>query len=309
MTSPTPSSSRTRLLGDWGTSRLRLWLARDGVIAPWREGPGIGALDRPAELVLRDVLSELPADQKPSSIVLCGMAGARGGLREAPYADCPADRTAWARQAMRCTFEGVPLAIAPGVATPSSSPHADVMRGEETQIFGAIARDPALATGRQTLLLPGTHSKWVEIEDGAITGFRTFFTGELYALLGRSTLLAAGVEGEDGEEGFIAGLEKARAGGVLGALFQARAAQLRAHRSGAWAAGFLSGLLIGGEIAEVAARGSLPAYIPLIGDARLANRYTQALTSYRITAQILDVETVTLAGLSLMILESTDAND
>lgn len=309
MTGQPHPPSRTHLLGDWGTSRLRLWLARDGVIAPWREGPGIGTID-PAAQVLQSFVAELGADERPLSITLCGMAGARGGLREAPYLDCPADRAAWARQAVRIGFDGIPLAIAAGVATPAMGPRADVMRGEETQVFGAIARDPALATGRHTLLLPGTHSKWVEIEDGAITGLTTFFTGELYALLGRSSLLAAGVAGDDADAGFAVGVDRAQAaGGVLGDLFQARAVQLRQGRSGAWAAGFLSGLLIGGEIAEIAARGALPAKVSLIGDEQLAKSYAVALASHGTIAQILDAEAVTLAGLALVNRETSHAHD
>ena len=306
MTNQTHPPSRTHLLGDWGTSRLRLWRLRDGVIAPWREGPGIGAIDRPAAQILRECLTELQGDGRPQSITLCGMAGARGGLHEAPYAECPADRAAWARQAARIDFDGIPLAIAAGVAIPADSDRADVMRGEETQIFGAIALDPALATGRHMLLLPGTHSKWVEIADGAITGFTTFLTGELFSLLGRSTLLSAGVAGDDEDAGFAAGLERARAeGGVLGDFFQARALQLRQGRSGAWAAGFLSGLLIGGETAEVAARGLLAVRVPLIGDAKLARRYALALASNGTTTQILDAEAATLAGLALLDSEDT----
>lgn len=309
MASPHNPPCETRLFGDWGTSRLRLWLVRGDTITPWREGPGIGALDRPATDTLQALVAELPADARPAKIVLCGMAGARGGLHEAGYVDCPADRTVWARQATRIALNGIPLLIGAGVAMPADAPRADVMRGEEAQVFGAIARDPALAKGRHTLLLPGTHSKWVVVEDCAITSFTTFFTGEMFALLGKSTLLAAGVEGEDGDAGFVAGLDRARAGGVLGALFEARAAQLRRGRSGAWAAGFLSGLLIGGEIAEMAAKAPLPAQIPVIGDARLATRYARALATFGSTAQPLDAEAVTLAGLSLLDTEPIDAHD
>ena len=202
MALPDSPPCATRLVGDWGTSRLRLWLAHGDAITPSREGPGIGALDRPAEAVLRALVADLPAVERPAKIVLCGIAGARGGVHEAGYVDCPADQIGWGQEATRIDFDGIPLVIGAGVAMavsgPVSAQRADVMRGEETQVFGAIARHPALATGRHTLLLPGTHSKWVDIEDGAITGFTTFVTGELSALLGKSTLLAAGDQGEDG---------------------------------------------------------------------------------------------------------------
>ena len=306
----TDPPSKPRLLGDWGTSRLRLWLARDGAITPWREGPGIGVIDRPATQVLREILTEMTDDARPLSIALCGMAGARGGLCEAPYVDCPADLAAWARQAVRIDFDGIPLAIAAGVATPAASQRADVMRGEETQVFGAIACDPALTSGRHTLLLPGTHSKWVEIDNGSIMSFTTFFTGELFALLGRSSLLAAGVAGDDEDAGFAAGLDCASAGeGVLGDVFQARALQLRQGRSGAWAAAFLSGLLIGGEFAEMAARGALPAHIQLVGDEKLAKRYALTLASHEIRTTIFDVEAITLAGLAMINPGTHDVED
>ncbi len=269
------------------------------MIAPWRIGPGIGAIDRSAAEVLQGFLADLELAERPHSIALCGMAGARGGLHEAGYADCPADRAAWQHRAARIDFDGIPLTIAAGVATPAGGNRADVMRGEETQVFGAIASDPALAAGRHTLLLPGTHSKWVTVEDGAITGFTTFMTGELFALLGRSTLMSAGVAGEDEDAGFAAGLEHAP-GGILGDLFQARAMQLRHGRSGAWASGFVSGLLIGGEIGEAAARGLLPASVWLIGASALAKRYGLALVTCGTKTQILDAEKITLAGLALM---------
>jgi 2-dehydro-3-deoxygalactonokinase len=308
MASQTHLHARTRLLGDWGTSKLRLWWDRDGVVTPWREGPGIGAIDRPAAQILRGILAELPAGEHPRSIALCGMAGARGGLHEAGYADCPADRATWVKHAARIDFDGIPLAIAAGVATPSGGHRADVMRGEETEVFGAMACDPALATGQHTLLLPGTHSKWVTIEDGAIAGFTTFLTGELFALLGRSTLLSAGIAGDNEDAGFAAGLEQARRG-LLGELFQARAMQLRKGCSGAWASGFLSGLLIGGEICEAAERGLRPASVPLIGAPALARCYALALATYGIRTQMLDTEKVTLAGLALIHSDTSNADN
>lgn len=295
---PRPTTPDLHVLGDWGTSRLRLWLSRGGEIAFWREGPGIGALDRPAEAVLRGLLADLA--ERPGRVTLCGMAGARSGLREAPYVECPADRSGWAQRALRFALDGIPLTIGAGAALPLGIARVDVMRGEETQVFGAIALDPALGQGRHRLLLPGTHSKWVTVDGGAIVDFTTFPTGELYALIGRSTLLSAGTGGDGADDGFASGVARATGGGALGALFEARAQQLRRGRSGAWAAGFVSGLLIGGEIAEMAANGPLPPRIPVIGDGRLATRYAAALGLFGVAAMPLDAEATTLAGLALL---------
>src|SRR5262249_26865744 len=113
-------------------------------------------------------------------IIACGMVGSAQGWREAPYAPCPARAADLA--AALIGFEprpGLRLHIVPGVSKTSGLP--DVMRGEETQIFGAIGREPALAW-RSRLVHPGTHARGIEVHDGAITTFQTSMTGELYAI-------------------------------------------------------------------------------------------------------------------------------
>jgi 2-dehydro-3-deoxygalactonokinase len=181
------------------------------------------------------------------------------------------------------------------------------MRGEETQIFGALRLEPALATGRHLIALPGTHSKWAEIDNGTIIGFRTFFTGEMFALLrDHSTLMRAGdlhTDADDEAAGFDDGL--ARAGedsSLIGTVFEARAAQLRAGRTASWALGFLSGLLIGSEVAVAAAGAGAGAAtrICLIGDPRLAARYERALAGTGLTVISRDGDACALAGLELL---------
>lgn len=304
MPNQTTPLGETRVLGDWGSSHLRLWRESphsDG-IGPWHDGPGIGALDRPASAVLRELLADLPYGERAKSITLCGMAGARGGLHEAPYVDCPASPVDWSRSAIRIDFDGIPLTIAAGVATPVGAGRAEVMRGEETQVFGAIAHEGRLAIGRHTLLLPGTHSKWVTIDGGAIVDFATALTGELYAALLRSSLTSIpGPDTEDGgRPGMFEGFLEARdRPGLLGALFQARSRQLRMDRSPAWARDYLSGLLIGNEIAEMAVRFGNPPSVTVIGEPLLALRYFAALPAFGIAAQVLMPSDCTLAGLEI----------
>jgi 2-dehydro-3-deoxygalactonokinase len=171
------------------------------------------------------------------------------------------------------------------------------MRGEETQVFGAMALDPGLAIGRHIVLLPGTHSKWVRLEDGTILGFRTCMTGELYALLGKSSLLATGETGRNDEDGFATGLDRASEGGALSAaLFEARAAQLADGKTADWAGGFVSGLLIGAEIAEMGPRGAAV----VIGDHKLAARYGRALERRGARMRSMDGEACAIAGLKLL---------
>ncbi|MBW8783364.1 MAG: 2-dehydro-3-deoxygalactonokinase [Novosphingobium sp.] len=290
----------TRVLGDWGTTHLRLWLEREGTIVERLDGPGIGAIAAAPAMVLAEELEPWWKHGGVDAIVLCGMAGARNGLIEAPYVDCPAGRGEWGAGALRRTFDGAALIIGAGLATPLAGSPPDVMRGEEAQVFGALELVPALREGRHVALHPGTHSKWIWLEDGRITGFRTVVTGELFALLCRSSLLAAGGEPGKADEdaGFAAGLARAGGGsGVLAQLFETRAAQLRLGRSAGWATGFLSGLLIGHEVAEIAAAQALPPQLWLIGDPHLCDRYERALAAHGIAAVQLDGEECVLAGL------------
>ena len=103
MANPHNPPCEMRLFGDWGNSRLRLWLVRGDTITPWREGPGIGALDRPATDTLQALVAELPADARPAKIVLCGMAGARGGLREAGYVESKRGKHGFKAAPASCT--------------------------------------------------------------------------------------------------------------------------------------------------------------------------------------------------------------
>lgn len=299
--------SKWRIWGDWGTTRLRLWRVEDGAPVDFREGAGIGQLAGRPEDTLRESLAPWLTASTPERIALCGMVGARNGLHEAGYADCPADAAGWRQSAANIALDGVPLRIGAGVACRDADGRPDVMRGEETQLFGAIRRDPVLGSGRHIVVLPGTHSKWAWLEDGRITTFRTFLTGEMFALLQGSSLLSAGREGhaEETGDGFGQGLVRAQAEGVvLGSVFETRAAQLRDGHSAAWGADFLSGLLLGCELAEMRRLGALPAAVSVIGGAALAQRYARALAAFDVSATLLGGDDCALAGLELL-----DADD
>lgn len=291
------------VIGDWGTSRLRLFRVEGGRITARREGPGIGAVAGQAEAAFADTIAPWLEKEKPAAIRLCGMVGARDGWREAPYADCPADAAAWAAAALRFDWRGIPVRIMAGLACVGSDGVPDVMRGEETQIFGAMAIDAALAEGRHLIVLPGTHNKWSVVEDGRIASFRTVPTGELFALLrDRSTLGPKAEEVDPAEEaaGFAEGLDRAGKGGLLASLFAARSMRLQAGRPAGWTLGYLSGLLIGCEIAEIRATLGATQDIVLIGDARLSARYAEALTMQGLPSRSLEGDACALAGLGYL---------
>jgi 2-dehydro-3-deoxygalactonokinase len=300
------------VLGDWGTSRLRLFLLENDVVAATREGPGIGALAAsPAAArmqALADLIAPWAAGNLPIRVFLSGMAGSRNGLVDVPYVELPLRRETWSGNGTTLQTPSMHITIAAGVRCGGDGKRPDVMRGEETQIFGAMQLDPALRRASHTVVLPGTHSKWVALSDGAITRFQSAITGELYALLrAHSTLFrtdavatpACGANEAEQSAGFGAGVERSAEldGGPLTALFEARAAQLLDARSQSWAAGFLSGFLIGCEIREVGATFHAQGSICIIGDATLADLYETVFAARSVESYALDAEKCVIAGL------------
>ena len=304
------------IAGDWGTSRLRLSLCLDGRVVATRQGPGIGALSGPAAETLRPLIAGWRQSYGPLPLVLCGMAGSRNGWRETPYLPCPVDLRTLEQAALRFEADGARVTIAPGLSCTSRLGSPEVMRGEETQIAGALALHPGLATGRHLLCLAGTHTKWVWLEDGQVRDFLTALTGELFALLrDRSTLTRAARPGaspetpdrpgmsEESRDGFGRGLEGAAAlegASLLHALFPVRSRQLIEGRSLEWAVSYLSGLMIGADV-----RGAIPLFatrteVVLIGDAMLNEHYAQAIRREGVAASCLDGEPCALAGLRML---------
>lgn len=295
------------ITGDWGTSRLRLSHCLGERVLETRQGPGIGALREPPGEVLHRLTAEWREAHGPLPLVLCGMAGSRNGWRETPYVPCPADLGALREAALRFEAQGAPVTIAPGLSCQARLGSPEVMRGEETQIAGALALHPDLASGRHLLCLPGTHTKWAWLEDGQVRDFLTALTGELFALLrdgsaltrAASVTVAAGGGAAAGDDGFDRGLDMAAALGkasLLHALFSVRSRQLIDGRSPEWALSYLSGLMIGADV-----HGAIPLFgaeaVVLIGDSALNERYALALRREGIAASALDGAHCALAGL------------
>ncbi len=79
------------------------------------------------------------------------------------------------------------MRIIPGLRCAGLTGAPDVMRGEETQVLGWLAQHPDRQQGRHLVCHPGTHAKWVVVEDGRIVRFVTAMTGEMFAVLSAST--------------------------------------------------------------------------------------------------------------------------
>ena len=295
------SGGVTRVLCDWGGSRLRAFLESGGAVSDRRLGPGINLLDGepPARALARALASWTGASLR--AVFVCGMAGSRNGLIEVPYARAPVAAAQWRCGGREMSLEELSVTIAPGVQAQNFRDVPDVMRGEETQIFGALALHRELAEGRRLFVLPGTHSKWVEVRDGRIARLQTFFTGELYDVLCRhSSLLRVGDGLADDDDAFDVGVRNAARHDLAASLFETRSAQLVEGRSASWARSFLSGLLIGAEVhSMLPVLRAAPAPLTLIGEPALTTCYLRALATHADGAVALDGDACVLAGLRL----------
>jgi 2-dehydro-3-deoxygalactonokinase len=281
---------------DWGTSNLRAWaMGREGqVLGEAEADEGMAKLARDGfEPALLRLIGPWLSSHPP--VVACGMVGSRQGWCEAPYrvVPCaPLDAEGLVRAPTR--DPRLSVRIAPGLK--QTNP-ADVMRGEETQIAGALRLVPGY---EGVLCLPGTHSKWVQISAGEVVSFQTFMTGEMFALLSEASVLRHGMQGAGWDDAaFDAGVSDAlsRPDRIGARLFALRAEGLIAGLSPDAARARLSGLLIGTELA-----GAKPYWlgqrVTLIGADKLSRLYARALSVQGIEAKSLSARDCTLAGLA-----------
>ncbi|WP_414719334.1 2-dehydro-3-deoxygalactonokinase [Trinickia sp.] len=279
---------------DWGTTALRAYLfdERGGVIATRASGDGImrlpqpGAFDAAFEAACGDWL-----DMSPSlPVIAAGMIGSAQGWREAPYVETPADALALVAGIVRVSAAcGADIHIVPGVIEHGELPN--VMRGEETQIVGALASAALDGETRALVGLPGTHAKWAVVRGERIESFHTFMTGEVYGALREHTILGRTMiePAQFDTQAFLRGVavaQHAHGAGLLATIFSTRTLGLTGELEPQQQPDYLSGLLIGHELAGLAAllasRGvALAGEAPrLIGSATLCERYRLALTQF-----------------------------
>lgn len=288
-------------IADWGTTRLRVWLLDEAgaVLDERRSDEGLLSAqpDRFSQILERQLASMGAGEAVP--VLICGMAGSRQGWIEAPYVTVPAAPGDIFGGAARIPGEKRDIRIVPGLAQRSESAP-DVMRGEETQLAGA-----GLSTGRRIVCMPGTHSKWVEMVDGAVTRFQTYMTGELFSVLSAHSILkhslgASPAPFQPDDAAFAAACRAAlAAGGDIGPnLFRLRAATLLRDQSQVEAAASLSGLLIGGEIASaMRAFGTDETPVVLVASGAMRDLYAAALALADLSVETVDADTAVRAGL------------
>lgn len=277
---------------DWGTSSLRAYRLAGGRVIERRDSArGIttiaaGGFDAVLRETVGDWLTSGEAD-----VLMAGMIGSRQGWIEAPYLDCPAGPLALEAALIPVPFEAARVAIVPGLRSEDPSLTPEVMRGEETQLVGLMRQGGASFAA----CLPGTHAKWANIAEKRITGFTTQMTGEVFGALSRHTILGRMMQdGPNDPVAFLRGVARAaEPGGLLHHLFGVRTLGLFGRLSETESAAYLSGLLIGHEIAAATPAGA----VHLIGAPDLCARYALALEHHGV-ASILAPPDLAAAGLA-----------
>ncbi len=299
---------------DWGTSSLRsALLAADGAVIEERAFPR-GILTVPSDgfaTVFDECFGDWRAANPGLLCLMAGMVGSRQGWQEAAYCACPAGFTDIAGQlswmALEPASEASRIAIVPGLSCERKGLEGDsalatlpdVMRGEETQVFGALQTLQLQDVPDLVLVLPGTHSKWIRVETGRITSFTTFMTGESYALLRQHSILARTLPAGDSpfnEAAFVQGVQIALRGtSLLQTAFSVRTLALFDRLSPEALESYLSGLVIGEELRAQ----SLDANqrVVIIANDALTQRYQFALVECGIACDSPGAQ-VTWAGLS-----------
>lgn len=283
---------------DWGLSSFRMYLIGNNGEVQQRYSADSGVLmlqDRDFEQCLRSHLQEfgsIPADVPK---IASGMITSNRGWCETPYVTCPAAPGDLAEALISHKMEDLgTIWFVPGVD--QMTPEPDIMRGEETQLAGLAVQETV------TAILPGTHSKWASLSPTEISRFKTFMTGELYAILMEHSILGHTTESIWSDIVFKEGVQtgysfRNQHKGLLSELFQVRVKTIQGDIGDGFVASYVSGLLLGCEIADAIGSGfALEGTKQIIGEKRLARLYQIALEECSISAEIVE-DDITAAGL------------
>ncbi len=268
---------------NWGTSNFRAFRIDAKGNLEAEKTSSTGALSVPPceflDALMAEVGDWISAGEK--KILMSGMVGARQGWKEAPYVSVPATLGQVAGGVVPLQIDCLDARIVPGVIGADEYGIPEVMRGEETEIFGCDSEGAC----HSCLCLPGTHTKWVRMEDARIAGFTTCMTGDLYKAIREGSILRS-FAGQDliDDATFLLGVAHSRQAGALAHhLFGVRTLVLTARIDESSASSYLSGLLIGHEVKTMAREGES---VHLIGDAALCSLYARALAEFDVQTSV-----------------------
>jgi 2-dehydro-3-deoxygalactonokinase len=298
----TPSSDTPFVGIDWGTTHRRVYaLNPEGVCTQtFADDEGALACKGRFASALEAALQRMQV--QPERVLMSGMVGSALGWQEVPYVDASVALADLPRHLVPVSeaANGEARLIVPGYCVRNAWGQPDVMRGEETQLLGAWAQ--GFHSG--WFVLPGTHSKWVELQAGRIVQLRTYMTGELFSLLGKQGTVAAAA-GSTAQvwdaAAFAEGVQSAQHSSLSHQLFGCRARVVCGDLPASSAQSYLSGLLIGAELHDVLqssgdALRSNPVHF--IGAPELATHYLAAAGPLQLRFEVMDAQAAYLAALA-----------
>ena len=296
------------IAGDWGTSRLRLYLCEYCASSTTKIiqtifGEGISNIQGDFERIFFELIDDWLKQYGNMPVILSGMVGSNIGWREVPYINCPVNMQQLAVGHVSFTVRGLEIHITAGLSTINYLGKADVMRGEECQIFGWQHVSKQNKT-THLIALPGTHNKWVLVRDDRIETFMTAVTGELFALLkDHSVLISASPADHFNEDVFFQAFDAINNTGganLIHLLFTTRSQQVTGKLAAEDSVSYLTGLLVGADVI-----GALDMFrrkvtdisnVVLIGDPKLTKQYKLALNHLDVNVEVPDIEKITIAG-------------
>jgi 2-dehydro-3-deoxygalactonokinase len=293
---------------DWGASQLKAFLCQpDGVqpkVLASASGPGVAAARGQFRVTLLEAVGDWLRQDPVLVVYMAGHITSSLGWYQTRYLNTPCLPQALLPELVQGQCPDMALWLSTGLRCALPEGGHDVMRGEEVQLLGLLQLAPELRFGRRLVCLPGTHTKWVWLEDGQIRHFRTSMTGELYALLTQHSVLLQQAEnsGDFCTESFIRGCQQMR--GTAGLhwlhqLFTVRTEQLFSGLTPQQASAYLSGILVGADVQgwqvnEPCAGADCD--VVLAGNSQLNFCYREALQLAGFKVRTFDITDATLAG-------------
>ncbi|MBQ4832605.1 2-dehydro-3-deoxygalactonokinase [Pseudoalteromonas sp. MMG010] len=308
------SLKNTFIAIDWGTSHLRAYLCntysdkRFELIAQ-RDGPGVIKGKKTFSQIMEQAIAPWAHEYGTPAVLMAGQITSSIGWIETPYMKCPVNPEKLLSSALKQNSKQYAITALPGAQCVLHNTMLDVMRGEELQILGFLKQNPAYSQGKVLLCLPGTHTKWVLLEDGLIVCFKTAMTGEFYDLLCHQSVLIANdcQGGEFDWQAYEQGCNLtlgSNSGNLAHGIFSVRTRQLSKELDSVQAKAYLSGVLIGSDVraARYATEWQLVpgSKVVVIGTEQLNRCFATALSHVGVQCDTFSVHTATLSGFNYL---------
>ncbi len=292
-----------RIFIDWGSSNVRAFLLNDtGKVMDSRQSrKGIKFVAKGEYPAVYNEITDGWREQSRFTL-MAGMVGSANGWEEAPYIPLPTSPDTIGDSIFKMrSMENVYIVGGFSYHCPEKNTY-DVIRGEEVQVFGLITKLPR---ADHLLCLPGTHSKWLNINaDNVISSFTTVMTGDFYEAICSKTIIAMSLdeEQEESREVFERGVRLSKSSGCLMShVFSIRGALLFGQLQKKHVCSMVSGVLIGDEIENMKQLYDTKAMIHVVAAGALCDSYARALDVFGYEYQLHDGESLSLAGMQMLV--------